>query len=184
MDKQFIVVCYNGFGPSHIYLFSKKTLDLYWQKTIVVGLDNFAYDQGILLLYVLKHSESEEFGLIELYDVTSGTCFREIRTEVKHSDSSLDCLVGFNSKFMVIAKFGCLNNQMDVYDLAAVKNPIADRIWLCTLVVETGFCQLMVSETEIFYANYSQMHRLDFSTLENLGDEEKSIFALPKTQAE
>jgi hypothetical protein len=82
-----------------------------------------------LLSYVVKQSESEKFGIIEMYDVTSGTCFREIRTKVKYGYSSLDCLVGFNSKFMVISKSGFGISQMDIYDFAAVKNPIADRIW-------------------------------------------------------
>ena len=67
-----------------------------------------------------------------MYDVTSGTCFREIRMKVKYGQIELDYLVGFNSKFVVISKFGSRNGQMDVYDLAAVKNPIADRIWLYT----------------------------------------------------
>ena len=189
MDKQFIAVFYLDSKSTHIYFFSKKTLDLYWQKTIVINLNSFtvpSYGQGILLSYDVKQSESEKFGLIEMYDVTSGTCFREIRTKVKHCYVPLDYLVGFNSKFMVISKFGEYrfgSYQMDVYDLAAVKNPIAEKILLYTLDVDM-FRQLMVSEIEIICFGRRTIYRVDFSTLENLGDEEKSIFALPKFQAE
>jgi hypothetical protein len=68
MDKQFIAVFfYSGPKSTRIYSFSKKTHDLYWQKTIGVHFDNFAYGQGILLSHVVKQSESEKFGLIKMH---------------------------------------------------------------------------------------------------------------------
>ena len=100
-----------------------------WNHQVYEKVEHWSHD---FFSYVVKQSESEKFGLIEMYDVTSGTCFREIRMKVKYGHIELDYLVGFNSKFMVISKFGSRNGQMDVYDLAAVKNPIADRIWLYT----------------------------------------------------
>ena len=127
MDEQFIAV----FGAVTFYLFSKKTLNLHWQKTFdenMTEMTDFAYGKGLLLVYVLKrNNKSGECGTIQVYDVTSKTCLREMRITVKSKEiEELEHLVGFNSKFMVVAEKLSdfkLRHKMNIYDLEAVKNP-------------------------------------------------------------
>jgi hypothetical protein len=141
MDDQFIAVSTYQNKTTNFYFFSKNTLNLHWQKTVGMDMRNyFVYGQGMLLLYV-ERSDSVEFGLIEMYDVTSGQFVRGMRTPVKRGP--LEYLVGFNSKFIVVAHFGFAKNKMDVYDLKAIKNPTADGIMVRTLVVNNyffGYC--------------------------------------------
>jgi hypothetical protein len=77
LDHQFIAIstCYNE--SRGINFFSKKLLDLHWQKTFEKNvIDDFAYGNGLLLLLVSKEeSQSGETGSIQVYDVTSKTYF-------------------------------------------------------------------------------------------------------------
>ena len=100
MDEQFIVVPIFHNEATTFSFFSKKTLDLHWQKTVDGDTtNNFAYDQGILPIPVSE--ENDGLIHIEMYDVNSRTCFRQMRTTVKR-ERYYWCLVGFNSKFMVV----------------------------------------------------------------------------------
>ena len=73
MDDQFIAISTFHNETTRFYFFSKKTLNLLWQKTLNGNMkDDVVYGQGMLLLYE-KKSESEEFGIIEMYDVTHQT---------------------------------------------------------------------------------------------------------------
>jgi F-box-like len=184
MDEQFIAVSTFDDQYTTIYFFSKETLTLHWQKTVDGNSnENLAYDQGMLLVY-------GKFGLIEFYDVTSGQCFRKLRTQVKPNFlEPLGHLVGFNSKFMVVAQNSYNNNnnnnntilsKMDVYDLEAVKNPKAARILVRTFIVKNYFEYFKVIESEIFCVNVHEIYRLNFSSFSVFRNEAKSvILSLP-----
>ena len=126
MDKQFIVVPIFHNEATTFNFFSKKTLDLHWQKTVDGDRrNNFAYDQGILPIPVSDVND----GLIhiEMYDVSSRTCFRQMRTIVRIpytvKRKRYRCFVGFNSKFMVVVhgeRF--VKYKLIIYDLEKVKN--------------------------------------------------------------
>ena len=147
MDEQFIAV--SVFGAVTFYLFSKKTLNLHWQKTFdenMTEMTDFAYGKGLLLVYVSKrNNKSGECGTIQVYDVTSKTCLREMRITVKSKEiEELEHLVGFNSKFMVVAEKLSdfkLPHNMNIYDLEAVKNPkrTEDELLVHTLSVDFDF---------------------------------------------
>jgi F-box-like len=181
LDEQFIVVSTFQDDSTTIYFFSKETLDLHWQKTVDGNMrSNFVYDQGMLLLYVKQRRKSGKFGLIEMYDVKSGHCFRKLRTPVKHDVvEPLDNFVGFNSKFMVVVHTFFYNSakkyKMDVYDLEAVKNPKADEILVRTLIVKFHFEYFMVTESEIFCVNVGNIHRLNFSSFEPFRNAAKCV---------
>ena len=178
MDEQFIAVSTFQDDSTSIYFFSKKTFDMHWQKTFDGNMrSSFVYDQCLLLLYVKQRRKS---GLIEIYDVKSGHCFRKLRTPVKHDVMEpLDNLVGFNSKFMVVAHSRLKNStkkyKMDVYDLEAVKNPKADEILVGTLIVKNDFEYFTVSESEIFCVNIGNIRRLNFSSFEPFRNTAKSV---------
>jgi hypothetical protein len=125
MDDQFIVVSISQNESINIYFFSKETLDLHWQKPFdgsISGPD-FAYGKGLLLLFVFKKNsrKSRTTQHIEMLDVTSGKCFRELPFTV----GGLSHFVCFNSKYMVVAPFKYVpKKKLYVYDLEALENPM------------------------------------------------------------
>ena len=97
MDDQFIAVKTFNNDATSIHFFSKKMLNLHWQKTVDGDMRNdFVYYQGMFLRYVVKRGESEKFGLIEMFDVTSGKRFREMRIAVNRRYEYIKYRVGFN----------------------------------------------------------------------------------------
>jgi F-box-like len=172
MDKQFIAV--STLGGGSIYFFSKETLDLHWQKTADENVrNNFSYDQGILTIPVSDVND----GLIgiEMYDVKSRKCFRQTRTTVK-SDRKYRCLVGFNSKFMVVVHGEhSVKSELIIYDLEKVKNSTEDELLVHTLPMDTDFCNLVVSEIDIFIVGKMKIHRFDFGTFECFRNAAKSV---------
>jgi hypothetical protein len=175
MDDQFIAISTFHSETTRFDFFSKKTLDQLWQKTVDGNMKkNFAYGQGILLLYKTL-SDSEEFAVIEMYGVESGQYLRKIRTPARCHGTPLECLVGFNSNFMVIANLRFFKTNMDVYHLEAVKNSKAKRILPRTLAVKNCYKCITVSETEILCMGYSEIDRLDFGSFECFRNAAKSV---------
>ena len=157
MDDQFIAFSTNQYGNTNFYFFSKKTLDLNWQKTVDgIMSDNFAYCKGLLLLYVSKENDNhEECAVIQVYDVISRTCVREMSIAAKEKYDKFEKKWVFKSKVMVVLEkpsdYG-LPFKMNIYDLEAIKNPnsIADELLVHTLAVDFHCKSIMVTETEIF----------------------------------
>jgi F-box-like len=120
--------------------------------------------------------ESEEFegnGLIEMYDVQSGRCFRKLPALVFDLCKS----VCFNSKFMVVLSSDDGSTKLKIYDLKDIKDPESEANELIVLTVDTvdSVDTLTVDETEIFLADYNVMHRLDFRSFEGFRNEAKSV---------
>ena len=177
MDDQFIAISTFYNETTRFYFFSKKTLEFHWQKTVDGDTrSDFVYGQGMLLLYVEQRSVPNEFGIIKMYDVSSGQCFREKRTTEKiHLMNPFENLVGFNSKFMVVADVDVNKTSVDIYDLEAVKNSMADRILACTLVIKEHSHCIMVSENEIFVINNAKICKIDFGSFDYFQNEAKSV---------
>jgi hypothetical protein len=93
-----------------------------------------------------------ENNVIEMYDVKSRQCFREMPT----SALGLKGSVGFNSKFMVVGKdnYGS-NATLKIYDLEDVKNPKsqAKELFVHNMRTQRDFSSLSVDETDIFIAD-------------------------------
>ena len=74
MDEEFIFIFISSpYNETRFYFFSKETLELHWQKTVGGNMKkNFAYGNGLLLLYVSKKNDkTEEYWIIQIYDVKS-----------------------------------------------------------------------------------------------------------------
>jgi hypothetical protein len=201
MDDQYIAISTFHNETTRFYFFSLKTLNLQWQKTVIGNIkDNFVYDKGMLLLYVVKQSESEKYGLIEMYDVTSGHCFREMHTSVKGRYELFKNQVGFNSKFMVIAEVSKCRKRnsffypvykLNIYDLKAIKNDkSADDVLVSTLDLKGRPCyieddsyltlNIMMDESEIFCFDNTEINIFNFGSLECFRNEANSvILSLP-----
>jgi F-box-like len=155
MDEKFIAICTFRNESTKFRFFSKKTLELLWQKTLKGNMkNNFVYGQGMLLLYVTQ-SDSDESGLIEMYDITSGRFIRDICVSVKKSNDDLKYRVGLNSKFMIIAERSEeKGNVFNIYNLEAVKNKnSADDILVCVIEGCPYFC--LLDESKIFSGIYT-----------------------------
>ena len=172
MDYQFIAISTFRNETTSFYFFSKKTLDLHWQKTVDgYMIYNFAYGKGLLLLYVTKENDKrEKFVVIEVYDVTSRTCVREMSTGAMCRGEKFEQNVGFNSKVLVVVE-----NTIDfsprckinIYDLEAIKNPnsSADELLVCTQALDFRCQKIAVTETEILYLAWNTITILDFSSI-------------------
>jgi hypothetical protein len=178
MDDQFIVVPSFQSETSNFYFFSKKTLDLHWQKTVDGNMrDSFAYGKGLLLFYVLKENEGhEECGVIEVYDVKSRKCIREMSIARKYSYYKFKNHVGFNSKFMIVFEKR-LPFKMNIYDLEAIKNPnsSADELLVHISAVDFHCQKIVVTETEIFCLDWETFTVLDFSSINVFQNATKSV---------
>ena len=188
MDDQFIVVSTYQ-KTTNFYFFSKKTLDLHWQKTVDENVKfNFFYGEGTLVVYVTQ-GIYEEFGLIEMYDVKSGRFIRELRVSVNERFGYFYNRVGLNSKFMVIAGWceyqESFGYKFNIYDLETIKNKnSADDLLVYTLHGRT-YCQeddsclssldLMMDESEIFCFGGAQINIFNFGSLESFRNEAKSV---------
>ena len=165
MVEKFIAVttCHND--ATTIHFFSMKTLNLQWQKTVEGDMrDNFVYDQGMFLRYVVKQRESEECGIIEMYDVTCDQCFRKMRATVNEGYEGLKQRVGFNSKFMALAESNDVLEyiyiyRLNIYDLEAVKNKKScDNLLVFTL--EESWDSLVMDESRILCHSFKEMNML------------------------
>jgi hypothetical protein len=134
----------------------------------------------MLLLYVKKTRKSEKYGIIEMHDVTSGKCFREMRTMVHKRYEHLRYKVGFNSKFMAIAeKNGEFRYKLNIYDLKAIKSKtIADDLLVYTFDINS--CFINMDEIKIFHSGIHGMAIFNFGSFACLPYESKSvILSLP-----
>jgi len=175
MDDQFIALSiYMYRGNTNFYFFSKKTLDLHWQKTVGGDMSGkFAYGKGLLLLYASKENDKhEECGVIQVYDVTSKTCVREMSIAAKKRNDKFEHNVGFNSKVVGVLEKSSdhrLQYKIKIYDLEAVKNPDsrADDLLFYTLAVDFDiYKRIVVTETEILSLGENTFKILDFSSLD------------------
>jgi len=168
MDEKFIAICTFRNESTKFCFFSKKTLDLLWQKTLKGNMkSDFVYGQGMLVLYVKPKTESVKFGLIEMYDVTSGRFIREMRNSVVGRDEDLKHRVGFNSKFMIITSE---KRKISIYRLQTVKNRNSDPTLAC--VIEDDFIFfLALNESKIFGSRYTY----NFGSFELFGNITKSV---------
>ena len=141
--------------------------------------DNVVYDQGMFLRYVVKQSESEECGIIEMYDVTCGQCFREMRTTVNEGYEGLKQRVGFNSKFMALAERNDVLEyiyiyRLNIYDLEAVKNKKScDNLLVFTL--EESWDSLVMDESRILCHSFKEMNMLNSGSFSYSWNESKSV---------
>jgi hypothetical protein len=181
MDEEFICISVVHENTARFYFFSKETLDLHWQKTLDgYVVDNLTYGKGLLLLYVaMLNEKSEEYGVIQVYDVTSRNCFREISIRAKDSFEEFRHNIGFNSKFMVVTERSENEHpyEMNIYDLEAIKNPksTVDELLFHFVAVDFIVDRIVVTETEIFCENGDNIRRLDFGSFECFRNEAKSV---------
>jgi F-box-like len=195
MDDQFIAVSTSHSDQSYrssIYFFSKETLDLRWQMSVLGGISglDFVYEKGMLLLYVgsskwggdfFQFAVEEEFeksrkgDLNEMYDVKSGRCLRKLPTTCVFGSYSSVC---FNSKFMVVADLDDDSNmKIYIYDMEDIKDPNSEANELFVLAVN-GIkisSSLTMDDTEIFFAYDNVMHRFDFRSFEGFRNEANSV---------
>jgi F-box-like len=177
MDDQFIAISTFQEKTTSLYFFSKKTLNLHWQQTVDGEIKgNLVYDQGVLLLCVVKQNEqSEEFGLIQKYDVTT-RCIREVCISFSRD---LEQVVGFNAKFMVVAESSGEGSpsQLKIYDLEAIKNSESteDDLLVHTVAVEFHVYRMFMDETLLICADQEKTYLLDFGTFECFRNEAKSV---------
>jgi F-box-like len=179
MDEQFIAISTFQEESTRFCFFSKKSLSLHLLKTVDGNMKkNFAYGQGLMLFYFSKKNDKyEEYGIIQIYGVKSRKCFHEIRFTTEHNFEELDRNVGFNSKFMVIAhrKESEQPNQMNIYDLDAIKNPNSNELLVHTVAVEFDFDRIVVTETEILCRDLEKIQTLDFGFFELFRNEAKTV---------
>ena len=177
MDDQFIAISTIQEKTTRLNFFSKKTLNLYWQQTVDGEIKgNLVYDQGVLLLCVVKQNEqSEEFGLIQKYDVTTRS-IREVRITFSRD---LEQVISFNAKFMVVAESSGESSpsQLKIYDLEAIKNPESteDDLLVHTVAVEFHVYKMFMDETLLICADSEKTYLLDFGTFECFRNEAKSV---------
>jgi F-box-like len=181
MDDQFIVISVFRIIATKFYFFSKKTLNLYWQKTLNGNMkNNVVYGKGLLLIYVSKQNDkSEEYGTIQVYDVASRTCIREMCITAKSDTKKLNHRVCFNSKFMVVAQESqhrppC---KLNICDLEAVKNPKSseDEFLVHTVDVEFPVEKISIDETAIICQKGNAITMLDFGFFQYFRAEAKSV---------
>ena len=163
MDEHFISIfsrrTFNEKLSSTLYFFFKKTLDLHWQKKFDRNvINNFSYGKGLLLIYDSKRNDnSQTYGIIQVYNVTTRTCVREMHITVNCNYVVFDHKVGFNSKFMVAAlrKEYKKPYKMNIYDLEAVKNPKSTEAELLvyTIAMKDDFAKILMDETAIICEN-------------------------------
>ena len=179
MDDEFITIFTFQTKCSRFYFFSMKTLNLQWQKTLKGSMKyNFVYEKGMFLLHVGKKRRNEKCWFIDMYDVTSGERFREIRTTASNVYEHIKYRVGFNSKFMAFLE----RNQrgygfnLNIYDLEAVKNKKSNDILVSTLDVDDmSGIRLMMEEREIFCFNRDKLNIFNFGSFERFRNEAKSV---------
>jgi F-box-like len=192
MDEQFIVVSTSQSNTTSVYFFSMETLGLHWQKTFYGGISgrDLVYHKGMLLLHGEKRRKSEmsdwanipiemydvkseEDDLVNIYDVKSGQCFRQLPATVV----GLHSPVCFNSKFMVVNSIFDNVDKFNIYDLEDVKNPKSEVKELFVHSIEKlGMPSLWVDETEIFICDYNNvMQRLNFGSFECFQNATKSV---------
>jgi hypothetical protein len=178
MDEHFIVISTFQKATTKFTIFLKKTLDLHGQMTINrKDKKNFVYSNGLLLAYVKRRKNKSEYSAIEVYDVTSRKCIREMRS-AKYDSDELKHMVGFNSKFMVVTERSHDQQQyMNIYDLEAVKNPkrTQDELLVHRLAVNFHFDGIAVTETEIFSQDWYKIRIIDFSSLNVIRNATKSV---------
>ena len=163
MDEHFISIfsrrTFNEKLSSTLYFFFKKTLDLHWQKKFDRNvINNFSYGKGLLLIYDSKRNDnSQTYGIIQVYNVTTRTCVREMHITVNCNYVVFDQKVGLNSKFMVAAlrKEYKKPYKMNIYDLEAVKNPKSTEAVLLvyTIAMKDDFAKILMDETAIICEN-------------------------------
>ena len=181
MDDQLIAISTFHNETTRIYFFSKKTLELHWQKRFDKNMkNNCSYGKGLLLIYVSKRNEkSEKFGVIQVYDVASRTYLREIRITTKYDFEKFDHKVGFHSKFMVVALRSEYQPpyKMNIYDLEAVKNPKSteDELLVHTVALESYIYRILVDETAVICENKEEIRILDFGSFESFRGKAKSV---------
>ena len=183
MDDRFIFISSIRKETTKFYFFSKKTLELHWKKTVNGCIrKRFVYDKGLLIIYVSKQNDkSEEYGVIQVYDVKSRSCFREMRITAygTYGFHRFNHKVGVNSKFMVVARAiqYCPPYKLYVYDLEAVKNTKSPKgeLLVHTLTVKFDFNGIVMTETEIFCVGNKKIPILDFSSFEIFRNKAKSV---------
>jgi hypothetical protein len=148
MDGQFITSPTPN-NYARFCVFSKQTL--YPNGMIsfcgIVGR-NYTFYQGMLFVHFpSRNRKSEGSCAIRVFDVTS-TYRRIIETT---TTGNFEDLIGFNSKFMVVAGSSeCTQqSQLNIYDLEAVKNPNStdNELLVKTLVVEFPISRIVMDET-------------------------------------
>jgi hypothetical protein len=147
-EKSMAIVTFQNETIAFVF-FLKKTLQLLWQKTDD-GNNNFLYGHGMLI--VKQNYKSEEYGIIQVYDVTSGQCFREMRIMFPLNSGQL---MGFNAMFMVVAESiredspDRSRSELKIYDLEAVKNPKSteDELLVHTVALKSDIYRIFMDET-------------------------------------
>ena len=172
VDEQFIAISNYRDKCTTFYFFSKKTLDIHWQKTIKsVGgnMSHAVYDNGILVLYLVRIRQ------MEMYDVASGQCFRTIGISFQ---PDLKQKVVFNSKFMVVAETNVFwKSQLKIYDMEAIKNPKSTENDLLVRTVAVNFqnYRIAMDETLLICAYFHEIRLLDFGSFEYFQNAAKSV---------
>jgi F-box-like len=178
MDGNFIAIFTFQNTTSKFFFFFKRTLQLHWRKT--VDGYNFFYGHGMLI--IKQNYKTEGYGIIQVYDVTSGQLLREMR--IANPLNSL-LSIGFNAKFMVVAEspiglyrsYYHSRSELKIYDLEAVKNPQSTEndLLVSTVSVKFEIFRIWMDETLLICANPNNTFVLDFGSFELFGNEAKSV---------
>ena len=173
MDEHSIAVFTFQNETSKLFFFFKSTLQLHWQKTVARDIKNdFLYGHGSLI--IKKNYKSEQYGIIQVYEVTSGQLLREMRIVMPlNSSQSFD----FNAKFMVVAESNDEESELKIYDLEAVKNPKSteDDLLVHSVAVKFEMFSMWMDETLLICAHPDKTFVLDFGSFELFGNEAKSV---------
>jgi hypothetical protein len=172
MDGNTIAIFTFQNEASRFFFFSKRTLQLYWEKTVDRDIqDNFLYGHGLFI--IKKNYKTEEYGIIQVYDITSGQCLREMRIMIPRNSSQS---IGFNAKFMVVAESN-EESELKIYDLEALKNPKSTENDLLVHTVALNFemFSMWMDETLLICAHPCHTFLLDFGSFELFGNDAKSV---------
>jgi hypothetical protein len=164
MDNQFIVVMgympeepirlpkfNNGPGvmPLVAHFISTRTLEV--KGSLTVDAERAAYDKG--LLFVLIH------GRVRIYDVSSGTFYRDLHLQKNLHSVDGWFEVSVNSKYVAILytdKSGWIKwkTMLKIYELDALKNAEAEpNNLLFTTIEDLGDFSMIMDESRIVICN-------------------------------
>jgi F-box-like len=151
MDDKYIVV--RGRFDTDVYFICIKTLEV--ERTLYVGLEEIAYEQGLLFILGKK--------VIQIWDAASRTYLNDLDIHwdyAPYSDSG--ARIKANSKFLVVVFEGSWN-LLCVYDLEALKKGSTKRLLLHKIDVPYSVHALSVDETHIVYCEYEMTSQRRFT---------------------
>jgi hypothetical protein len=172
LDEQFIVVSGHNFSTKKkIFFFvTTETLEIKGQREIPSARDNeWAYGQGLLLVFNVEFSLFRCFGHIRMYSVSSNKFLGEIPTKIARarvSDLKLEHYVGFNSHFMIVpgeSDYDPNKSTLKINDLESIKNPESkDTVAFRNLDLDFPVRRMAVDDTRIVFSTFGGIQIFEF----------------------